>query len=436
MFVWLPLLFAAAPVDYAKDVAPIFTAKCLGCHQGWNVQGQYQMGTVESIVKGGKRGVAVVPGKPDESNLYLMAAHRKKPVMPPASEGNDLTDAERATLKAWIEQGAKGPAAAEAKALRKVALVLPAATVKPIRAVAVHPKEPLVAVARANAIYLVDAKTGAIAGMFQDPTIEAVAGRAAPAHVSLVESLAFSPDGQTLASGSFREVTLWATAARTVKTRLTGFADKVTAIAWSPNGFATAGGAPTEDGELRVYDSTGALRKELKSPHTDTVFGLAFSADGSRLASGGADKYVKLFDTATGELLKSFEGHTQHVLDVIISPDGKRIASAGADDLIKIWDTDKGERVRDLRNHKLQVTRLAMVGSGPSFLAVSGDGVARRWNLETGDPSRTFDGPKDHLYGVAASADGAFVATGGEAGTLRLYDGKSGQVLKTLTFSK
>ncbi|CAN5144034.1 hypothetical protein BH11PLA2_BH11PLA2_41120 [soil metagenome] len=425
------------PVSYEKDVKPLFAAKCMTCHSGKETKGQYSMDSHAAVLKGGKKGVAVVAGKPTESMLYLRSSHMKTPVMPPASEANDLTETEVALLKAWIEQGAAGPSKPEVKTRPVVVLTLPAASVKPVRALAFNPAGTTLAVARGNVIYLLDAKSGDIAATLTDANLKTADGKPAnAAHVSLVESIAFSPDGKTLASGSFREVTLWDLESKTPKHRLSGFADKVVALTWNPDGtlLATAGGAPTEDGEIRLFTSDGKLKQDLKSPHSDTVFGIAFSPDGKMLASGGADKFVRVFDVVSGKLLKSFEGHTQHVLDVGFGPDNNRIVSAGADDLIKIWDFAKGEKARDLKGHTKQVTRLAFAGKSVNFYTVSGDNSARRWSVETGDPSKSFTDAKDYLYAIAANADGTMIATGGEEGLVRIIDTKAATVLKTVAF--
>jgi mono/diheme cytochrome c family protein len=426
------------PVDYAKEIAPLLTAKCAGCHTGGTPQGGFSFTGPESLAKGGKKGGAgIVPGKPDESSIYLYMAHRKKPIMPPRSENADLSPQELALVRRWIEEGAPAPRG-EAKAQRAVALALPAALVKPVRALAMHPGHAIVAAGRGNQVKLIDAKTGSVTATLADEALTTPDGKPADAaHLSLVESMAFSPDGTILATGSFREVSLWSVESKARLVRLGGFADKVTAIAWAPKGdsFATAGGAPTEEGEVKLFTAGGKPLAEFKSPHSDTVFGLAFSPDGAMLATAGADKFVRVFDPASGKLLKSFEGHTQHVLDVAWGPDGKRFVSAGADDFIKIWDYEKGEKVRDLKGSAKQVTRIAFAGKGPNFLTAGGDGVVRRWSIDTGDPSRTFADGKDFLYAVAATADGSLVASGGEDGLVRLFDGKSGQMLKTIRFT-
>src|SRR5207302_1006883 len=158
-----------------------------------------------------------------------------KPIMPPEDEGDDLTPKELALVKLWIEQGAKAPKKVEARPRPTVTLTLPPALVKPVRALAMHPTSNLLAVGRGNQAFLVDAKSGEVTATLVDANLKTADGKPAnAAHISLVESLAFSPDGVTLATGSFREVTLWDVEKKTIMARLAGFADKVTAIAWSP----------------------------------------------------------------------------------------------------------------------------------------------------------------------------------------------------------
>src|SRR5262249_4737583 len=163
-------------------------------------------------------------------------------------------------------------------------------------------------------------KTGNYLKSLTDPALKAPDGKPAnAAHLSLVESMAYSPDGKTLATGSFQEVVLWDVEEGTIRKRITGFADRVVAIAYSPFGklIATGGGAPTEDGEIKLFEAaTGRPVADIKGGHSDTVFGVAFSPDGRLLATAAADKFVKVFEVPGGEFVKSFEGHTHHVMDV------------------------------------------------------------------------------------------------------------------------
>lgn len=429
----VPHLDRKEPVTYEKDVAPIFVAKCQVCHAGNLTEGKFDLGTHAGLMKGGKKGAAIVPGKAEESQLWLRASHRHEKIMPPKAENNPLTPNEVATLKLWIDQGAKGPAV-DVRVRTKVVVGLPPALVKPVRAVAVSPDKGTVAAGRGNQIHLFDAAKGDFKKTLADPTLKTPDGKpATAAHLSLVEAMAYSPDGKTLATGSFQELTLWETEKWTVKQRLTGFADRVVAIAFSADGkyFATGGGAPTEDGEIRIYDAAGKLVQDIKNGHSDTVFGVAFSPDGKLLATASADKFVKVFEVPSGKYIKSFEGHTNHVLDVGWTPDGKKLVSAGADNFVKVWDYEKGEKVRDIQGHQKQVTRIAFLAKLPQFLTASGDATVRMWN-ENGNTMRNFSGNTDFVYAVACSPDGAIVAAGGEEGVVRLYNGTNGQLVKAM----
>jgi WD40 repeat protein len=178
---------------------------------------------------------------------------------------------------------------------------------------------------------------------------------------------------------------------------------------------------------------SGKVVTDIKGGHSDTVFGVSFSPDGSKLATCGADKFVKVFEVPSGKFLKSFEGHTHHVLDVGWKNDGKLLASAGADNTIKIWDFEKGEQKQTIANaHAKQVTRLVFVGKTGLFATCSGDQIVKEWNVDNGGNVRTFTGSPDFLYALGVSADGAVLAAGGEDGVVRLYNGNSGALVKAL----
>src|SRR5262249_29177911 len=160
------------------------------------------------------------------------------------------------------------------------------------------------------------------------------------------ESLAYSPDGKYIASGSYQEVKLWDAKTGELRNTIPGFAERVVCLAFSPDGklLAAGGGAPTQEGELKLLDVADAkvIQDINHNVHSPTVVAVAFSPDGKMLASCGADKFVKTFEVPTGKFLKSFEGHTHHVMGVGFSGDGKLLASAGADNVVKIWDYEKG----------------------------------------------------------------------------------------------
>jgi WD40 repeat protein len=419
------------PIIYEKEVEPIFANKCFVCHSGKELNGKLDLSGYEKLMKGGKHGPPIVAGKAAESLLYKLASRQMKPTMPPKDEV-PLTPSELALVKLWIDQGAKPPVGM-GLVRPKVVLTLPPAAVKPVRGVAISPDGKTVAAGRGNYLHLFK-DNGEYLKALVDPNLKTADGKPAPAaHISLVESLAFSADGKTLASGSYQEVKVWDVEKGTLKQTVTGFADRVVAIHFSADGkyFATGGGAATEDGEVKIFDAAAAKPLiDIKPSHSDTVFGVCFSPDSTKLATSGADKFVKVWEVPSGKFLKSFEGHTHHVLDVGWKPDGKFLASGGADNNVKVWDYEKGEQARTITAHQKQITRLVFVGKTNTFLTASGDQSVKLWNVDNGGNQKNYGGGADFLYAVAASPDGKLVAAGGEEGVVRLYNGDSQAMIK------
>ena len=129
---------------------------------------------------------------------------------------------------------------------------------------------------------------------------------------------------------------------------------------------------------MKLWDATtGALIREFKGAHSDTVQSAAFSGDGKLLVSGAADRFVKAWTVADAKLVKSFEGHTHQVLGVTLKRDGRIIASAGADNAVKVWSLVTGEVVRTIQGFSKEATSISHVGVGDQFLATGGDGKVR-----------------------------------------------------------
>jgi WD40 repeat protein len=421
------------PVTFEKDVEPILTNKCAFCHSGNLKEGKLDMGSYETLIKGGKRGPSVVPGKSADSLLVRLAGKTVKPFMPPKRE-EPLTPQELALLKLWIDQGARAPTTVRERP--RVVLSAPPAGVHPVLGVAVSPDKSAVAASRGNQVHVYDAGAGAYVRSLTDPKLTTPDGKPLrAANLSLVESLAWSADGKYLATGSYQEVVLWDARTGVLRRRLTGFADRVVALAFSHDGklLATGGGPATGDGEVKVFEVvTGKQVLDLKNAHSDTVFAVAFSPDGKMLATGSADKFVKTFAIPSGKFLKQFEGHTHHVLGVGWKADGKLLASAGADNVVKVWEFDKGEQVRTIPGHGKQITSLAFLGNTPQFATCSGDQTVRFWNVDNGGNTRNFSAGGDFLYAVGVSPDGAVVAAGGQEGVVHLYNGNTGAPIKDL----
>ena len=212
------------------------------------------------------------------------------------------------------------------------------------------------------------------------------------------------------------------------------FADRVLSLAFSPDGtlLAAGGGEASRTGELTLWNvADGTLARQFPDAHSDTVYGLEFSADGRLLASASADKFVKVFDVAAGTFVRAFEGHTHHVMDVSWKSDRTTLASAGADNAIKIWNVDTGEQARTISTYTRQVTSLQYVGLQDLILSSSGDKRVFFHNPSNGGAAREFPGNADYVYRAAATPDGTLVVSGGEDGTVRVWNAADAKVLAT-----
>ncbi len=209
------------------------------------------------------------------------------------------------------------------------------------------------------------------------------------------------------------------------------FSGRVLALNFSADGkwLATGGGVPSRSGEVKIWNAAdGKLFREFKDAHSDTVFGVAFSADGKLLASCGADKFIRIFDLNDGKLVKTFEGHTHHVLGVSWRRDGRTLASAGADKNVKIWDMITGEQKFNIENRfKKEVTSVHYLWGQNVVLASGGDAAMRTMKDENGNDVKSFGGEKGYLQSAAISADGKTVVAGGDNSNLFGFDANDGK---------
>ena len=250
--------------------------------------------------------------------------------------------------------------------------------------------------------------------------IETLSGHRGP-----VRSVAFSPDGKILASGSYDDaIRLWdATTGEHIET-LNGHRDWVNSVAFSPDGKILASGSGDET--IRLWDATTGEHIETLSGHRGSVWSVAFSPDGQILASGNINEIIRLWNATTGEHIETLSGHRGPVRSVAFSPDGKILASGSYDDAIRLWDATTGEHIETLNGHRDWVNSVAFSPDGKILASGSGDATIRLWNATTGEHIETLSGHRGSVVSVAFSPDGKILASGSQ--TIRLWRMPSTQV--------
>ncbi|WP_131785469.1 pentapeptide repeat-containing protein [Protofrankia symbiont of Coriaria ruscifolia] len=208
-----------------------------------------------------------------------------------------------------------------------------------------------------------------------------------------------------------------------------------TAVAFSPDGTLLATG--TQDGPVNLWDVRTGRRQRILTDRTNLVSSVAFSPDGTIIAAAAGDHTVRLWDTTTGEPLSPLTGHTGPVRSVEFSPGRATIASGSNDGTVRLWDADTGRHLRALTgNHTSWMSSVAFSPDGVTIAAAAGDHTVRLWDTTTGEPLRTLKGHLSTVWSVRFSPDGSIIASGSNDGTVRLWEATTGQLRYALTSSR
>lgn len=447
--IWLPAgrSSAPAPVSFINDVAPILKEHCIACHDSKKRSGKLDMTTYSRLRAGGANGDPIEPGRPGDSLLIdrLKADGLKR--MPPPPKDN-LTDAatalpERKTeiIERWIAEGAAldPEMTADADLLREVRK------------------------------------------RWRPPAPPDKYSRPPP-----ITALCFSPDGQRLIAGGHHELTIWSANDGKLLGRLRTRSERTYAIEFlSASQIAVAGGRPGQDGDVRVYDlgatptvvagvaqwdgvndpavlvahlvdsddcqlclalsadrrrlAAGGCDRQVRiwnlvggaSPvkldqtveqHSDWVLGARFTPDGGQLITASRDKSVRIWDLKKRESVAAFTEHQSPVFGVAVGQDGKTGYSVGADRMIRIWPAPNAEKsIKAVAGHEGEVYKVLVIPNPSNLATASADKTVRLWTAD-GAAVRSLSGFTGPVYSLAVSPDGARLAAGDADGEIRVWN--------------
>jgi len=247
-------------------------------------------------------------------------------------------------------------------------------------------------------------------------------------------SISYSPDGKLIAvAGGWRNnvavktIRLWDVKTKEKIAELAGHTDMIGCVSFSPDGKLLASGSM----EIYLWDMK-TLKEVAVIKDVKYISSLSFSPDGNILTAGYDDKVVRLWDINTKSEIAALHGHTDRVYSTSFSPDGKMLVTAGLDNTIRLWNMETKAEIAILNGHNGAVTSISISPDGKSILTTSWDNTIRVWDIENRIQAAVISGFTTRIWSISVQPNGKLLASGEERG-IRLWNMETLSEIKLLT---
>ncbi|MAI35454.1 MAG: hypothetical protein CBE00_12580 [Planctomycetaceae bacterium TMED240] len=413
------------PVDYHSEILPLLKQNCLACHHAKEAEGGLVMETLETIVKGGDTGTALVAGKSAESLLFTRAVGGDDPLMPPEDNGvgaKSLSPEQLGLLKLWIDQGANVERSEAVEAIQWQPIP---ESIRTVYSLKFSPDGNFAVVGRGNRVIVVDTATHEVSGRLVDPSL--TVGEVTD--VDLIQSVAVSPQADFIATGGFRTVRLWRRSSQELAIDEMPFANAVGLLAVHPTEDLAA--LVNAVGDIEVWSlREQQIRSTLKG-NAERVVDMVWSESADSLLSVDEMGHVTKWDvTAAKRIFEHDAGGP--IRELIWSPDGSLIAwvsPEGQPQLLRVKADSSGlEMQQESLGGVAEVTAMALLTKPTVAVAVaSGNGTVSLVDVADNKVLRKMEHGAP-VTCIESSGDQSKIVTGGADGVLQIWnqlDGKS-----------
>lgn len=250
-------------------------------------------------------------------------------------------------------------------------------------------------------------------------------------HEDRISSVAWHPDGAIVATGSYDgTVRLWDLRAGTAPTVLRGHSDSVTCVRFDHSGRRLASGS--WDATARVWDVASLAETAALQGHTSWVSSVSWSPSDRYLATGSQDHTARIWELSTGQTVCELAGHEEWVRSAEWHPDERHLLTGGYDHVAKLWEFPSGRELAALAGHEAAVPAVAWSKDGTQALACSEDGTVSLWDMAERTMLSRVHVHTSPVYCVAWAPAGRRAAVGSEDGRVRVFDFDTGALLETL----